>query len=174
MNILAGYPDRKRNRMKGYDYRSREFYFVTICTKNMWEYFGIVRNNVICLNNLGAVVAQQWMWLERQYSDISLDAWCIMPNHFHGIVGVGVELQDSVGGGRDRSRPVRTEGKSLSGYIGAFKTTSSKIIRRDFSPDFCWHRSFHDRIIRNESELNRIRQYIWDNPSKWHCNRNRP
>ena len=30
-----------------------------------------------------------------------------------------------------------------------------------------WQRSYHDRIVRNDEELNRIRKYIINNPSKW-------
>jgi len=30
-----------------------------------------------------------------------------------------------------------------------------------------WQRSFYDHIIRDEVDLNRIRQYIVDNPLKW-------
>jgi hypothetical protein len=32
---------------------------------------------------------------------------------------------------------------------------------------FQWHKSFYDRIIRNEKELYNIRNYIKNNPSKW-------
>ena len=30
-----------------------------------------------------------------------------------------------------------------------------------------WQRNYYERIIRNENELNNIRQYIDDNPQKW-------
>ncbi|MCK4980584.1 MAG: hypothetical protein KAS62_09315, partial [Candidatus Delongbacteria bacterium] len=33
--------------------------------------------------------------------------------------------------------------------------------------EFKWHRSFNDRIIRNEKELYYIRQYIRNNPKNW-------
>jgi len=35
-----------------------------------------------------------------------------------------------------------------------------------------WQRSFHDRIIRNEKELNKIRQYICNNPIQWDTDEN--
>ena len=37
-----------------------------------------------------------------------------------------------------------------------------------------WQRSYHDRIIRDEAELARVRQYILDNPLKWDEDRNNP
>lgn len=30
-----------------------------------------------------------------------------------------------------------------------------------------WQTRFYDHIIRNQKELNRIRQYIIENPKKW-------
>jgi hypothetical protein len=30
-----------------------------------------------------------------------------------------------------------------------------------------WQRNYYERIIRTDEELNRIRQYIADNPSNW-------
>jgi REP element-mobilizing transposase RayT len=30
-----------------------------------------------------------------------------------------------------------------------------------------WQRSYHDHIIRDESDLNRIRKYIRENPIQW-------
>jgi len=38
--------------------------------------------------------------------------------------------------------------------------------------DFQWQPRFYDHIIRNESELNRIRQYIINNSKKWNNDRN--
>jgi putative transposase len=35
-----------------------------------------------------------------------------------------------------------------------------------------WQRSYHDRIIRNETELNRIRTYVCSNPSNWDADEN--
>ena len=37
---------------------------------------------------------------------------------------------------------------------------------------FAWQARFHDRIIRNENELNRIRNYIIKNPEIWERDRN--
>ena len=30
-----------------------------------------------------------------------------------------------------------------------------------------WQRNYYERIIRDEDELNRVRTYIHDNPSRW-------
>lgn len=62
--------------------------------------------------------------------------------------------------------------KSLSQLIGAFKTTSSKMIHQNGLENFSWQRSFHDHIIRDKKSLNNIRQYIIKNPMKWETDKN--
>ncbi|MCH7677032.1 hypothetical protein IH879_19085 [candidate division KSB1 bacterium] len=44
-------------------------------------------------------------------------------------------------------------------------------------PDFpgkLWQRNYYDRIIRDEDELNRIREYIIHNPEKWDEDKDNP
>ncbi len=145
--------------MEGYDYSESNYYFVTICTANRKEYFGKIENNQMVLNYHGQIVDQQWQWLAKQYSYVKLDEYVIMSNHMHGIL----IIEDS-----DRSRPVPTHCiKSLSSLIGAFKTTSSKLIHQNRLSDFSWQRSFYDHIIRNDESLNKIREYIINNPINW-------
>ncbi len=142
---------KKRNRLEGYDYSQSNYYFVTICTDNRKEYFGKIEDNQMVLNYQGQIVEQQWQWLAKQYSYVKLDEYVVMSNHVHGIL----IIDDS-----DRSRPVPTHHiKSLSSLIGAFKTTSSKLIHQNGLSDFSWQRSFYDHIIRNDESLIKIRDY---------------
>ena len=62
--------------------------------------------------------------------------------------------------------------KSLSELIGAFKMTTSKKIHLSGPYDFSWQRSFYDHIVRTETELHRIREYIVKNPFNWFNDRN--
>ena len=65
--------------------------------------------------------------------------------------------------------------KSISTIIGSFKSIVTKTINQKYKSDnIIWQPRFYDRIIRNENELNRIRQYIIDNPYKWALDRNNP
>src|SRR5690606_3825836 len=68
----------------------------------------------------------------------------------------------------DRSRPVPTTVKSISGLMGAYKTTTSKLIRQAGLIDLAWQQYFHDHIIRHETAYRRIEQYIHNNPAFWH------
>jgi len=37
-----------------------------------------------------------------------------------------------------------------------------------------WQRNYYEHIVRNEDELNRIREYIAYNPLRWHLDRENP
>ncbi len=74
-----------------------------------------------------------------------------------------------VGNGRDRSLYVQKGRiKPLLQIIGAFKTTSSKLIHSAGFLPFQWQKSYYDRVIRDERELQNVRQYIRNNPLKKH------
>ncbi len=151
---------KSRNRLEGYNYSQSNYYYVTICTDNRKEQFGEIENNRMVFNCYGKIVNQQWQWLEKQYSYIKLDEYVLMPNHIHGVL----IINNSIRTGHDLSLH---KIKSLSSLIGAFKTTSSKLIHQKGLSDFTWQRSFHDHIIRNDKSLNNIREYIRNNPARW-------
>jgi REP element-mobilizing transposase RayT len=150
------YPQRKTIRLPGYDYASAGHYFVTIVTANRELLFKDERYRGIGDN--------AWRWLAEHRAYVEIDEYVVMPNHLHGIVIL-----------RTNARGDRTP-KSLSRLIGAFKTVSTKQLNelRGTPGEVLWQRSFHERIIRNERELNAIRQYIIDNPAKWDDDKNNP
>ncbi|MFC1721765.1 transposase [Patescibacteria group bacterium] len=161
--------------MPGYDYSLPGWYYVTICTKNRIECLGDVKNAIMILNRHGQIAEQQWLWLGQQYDYVNVDVFVVMSNHLHGVLNI---RDVPVWTGRDlsiRARDRDDDGakiKSLSELIGAFKTTSSKIIHQNGFIDFAWQRSFYDRIIADDNEYYRICQYIRDNPAKWWRDRN--
>jgi REP element-mobilizing transposase RayT len=160
-------PERKLNRLAGYDYSTPGSYFITICVKNRDSVFGEIKNSIMILNEFGKIIDQQWNWLFNQYDYIEKDEYIIMPNHFHGII----QIAGIVGNGRDRSlRQPNRKIKPIPELIGALKTTSSKLIHHAGFDNFQWQKSYHDRIIRNDDELNRVRIYIIDNPKNWKKN----
>ncbi len=57
--------------------------------------------------------------------------------------------------------------KPLDQLLGAYKTTTSKLIHLAGLPEFKWQRSYHDHIIRAEDSYDRIIAYIHSNPAKW-------
>jgi len=163
-------------RLRNWDYKSNGAYYVTICTKNRKDYFGNIVNGEMQLNKFGKIVNNQWIWL-RENVYVYLDEYVIMPNHFHGILFIDNSKQ-TVDAGHDLRLPSnmhiknnRGKIKSLSKLIGAFKMTSSKLIRLSGSNNFRWQPRFYDHIIHDENNLNRIRKYIQNNPTKWWTDR---
>jgi putative transposase len=65
--------------------------------------------------------------------------------------------------------PHGVESGSIGAIVGNFKSLVTRRVnnlRRTPGAKF-WQRGYYDRIVRNERELNAIRQYVWDNPRRW-------
>jgi REP element-mobilizing transposase RayT len=107
------------------------------------------------LNEFGIIVNNQLQWLENQYPYVLLHHYIVMPNHIHAIIEIDSMKTNSI------------KIKSLSELMGAFKTTSSKLIHLAGFPDFQWQRSFHDHIIKDEKSYLNISNYIETNPERW-------
>lgn len=73
-------------RLKGYDYSQPGAYFITICTHNRACLFGHIVNGAMVLNDVGKIVADEWMKSDEIRNEIELDEWVVMPNHMHAIV----------------------------------------------------------------------------------------
>ena len=161
-------------RLKDYDYSQNGAYFVTICAWSRECLFGDLVDGTMQLNEFGQVAADSWRWLSSHYSYVELDEWTVMPNHLHGIIVIHNHLGGSRTGG---SRTAPTEIiKPLGGLIGAFKTVSTKQINILRNNPGCplWQRDYYEHVIRNETELARIREYIVNNPSKWEFDKENP
>lgn len=159
--------ERQKNRLSTYNYALDGYYFITTCTKDREEIFGNIKNEKMYLNPYGEIIKQCWLDLPNHYENCILGEYIIMPDHFHGVVQMG--LSD-----RNGYKPFPTK-YGLSEIIRGFKTFSSKRIN-ELQKDllFRWQKSFYDRIIRNESELERIQAYIRQNPEKWEWEKTHP
>jgi len=150
---------RRSIRLRGYDYTQSGAYFVTISTYRYAHIFGTVAGDTMRINAYGQIVTEDWCWLADQYAFVELDACIVMPHHVHGIV----VISETEGG----SRTART--KSLGRLIGAFKTVSTKHVNewRETPGAALWHRNYYEHIIRNDADLDRVREYIAMNPARW-------
>lgn len=149
---------RRSIRLAGYDYTLNGAYFVTMVCNDRVTLFEDA--------SLRDLVDDAWLWLARQYPHVDLDEYIIMPNHIHGII---VFREAAGGGSRTAPTTQALPRKALGSVIGAFKTVSTKRINQllDTPGAVLWQRNYWERIIRNEDEMNRIRQYIIDNPARW-------
>lgn len=174
---------RRSIRLKEYDYLQAGAYFVTICTKDRECLLGEVVGGEVRMDKYGQAVVKCWEDLPVHYSHIKLDSFIIMPNHIHGIIvinNVGAGLKpalnksDKVITIRAGFKPAPTKQHGLPEIVRAFKTFSSRHINliRNNTGVPLWQRNYYEHIIRNEQELNKIREYIINNPSNWETDEN--
>ncbi len=173
---------RKNTRLTGYDYSSDGAYFVTLCVKNRECLFGEIEGTGIKpdrmkLNQYGRIAFDCWQKLPQHCSNCRLDEFIIMPNHVHGVIFV-MEFANAdnrpVGNRHACSLRIGRNHQQLPVIVGAYKSAVSKRIRRAGGFEFQWQKSYYDRIIRHDEELNRIREYVAGNPQGWERDRENP
>ncbi len=149
-------------RLKGWDYRRADDYFITICTKNHYCFFGHVMNGRVILNDLGAY-ARECMLNINKFSDSAKVAnHVIMPNHAHAIIKlVGNNKHQEA----NRFGPLLK--KSLSSVINHYKGRVTKFAKANKIQGWAWQPRFHDHIIRNFEDYQNCWNYIQNNPNQW-------
>jgi putative transposase len=165
---------RQSIRLKDYVYSQPGAYFLTICTKDRISLFGKAVDEKLRINNYGKIVLGFWNDLNHLYPNVKTDAFVVMPNHVHGIimieVGVGAihELPQ-----QKRNQKIKRRQMLIPKMVGRFKMKSSKLINAiRYTPNMSvWQRNYHEHIIRDVGSLNRIREYIKDNPLTWNLDR---
>ena len=171
---------RRSIRLPHHDYGGG-LYFVTICTHGRVLLFGDIVDGVMRPNTFGSIVWEEWMRTEEIRTEVVLDAFVVMPNHIHGIIGIvdGATITDGVGAhGR---APLRCgiacrRPKSLGAFVAGFKSAVTKRINtmRGTPSGKVWQRNYWERVLRDERELHIARRYVRDNPLRWHLDRCHP
>lgn len=184
-------PDKHRRqsvRLQGYDYSQVGMYFVTIVAQGRECLFGEITHNEMRLNGFGIIVRDEWLRTRELRPNIELDEFVVMPNHFHGIVVVNCRgtlhvpnIDNDAGKGTlQRDHTVEQFGKPTSNSIPTimrlFKSVTTKRINeaRNMSGQPVWQRNYYEHIIRDEESLNRIREYIANNPAQWESDSENP
>jgi REP element-mobilizing transposase RayT len=201
---------RRSIRLPGFDYTQPGGYFVTICTYMRQDLFGIVTDGEVFLTEAGRIAARHWLRIPSLFTEITLDAWVVMPNHLHGIVVMGTRRGEAfVGPGAGMAGsstpnasplpspacgtqtdsfgaivqgaslpnasplpPNRARGtttRSLAAAIQNYKSICARRINqlRNSPGKPVWQRNYYEHVIRGESELRRLREYILANPAQW-------
>jgi putative transposase len=193
MGFNPEFHHRRSIRLKDYDYSQKGACFVTICTGNRRCLFGNICDGKLSTNDAGKMIQQVWDQLPFYYNGINIDQFQIMPNHIHGII----VITDSVGAGPRacpdpgqpqgvvRSNPGQPQGvaptMSLPNAIHRFKTMTTKQYTDGVKqngwqpfPGKLWQRNYYEHVIRDDNELNRIREYIMTNPLNWNSDKYNP
>jgi len=133
------------------------------------------------------MVNKWWNKLSNKYDFVDLDQFIIMPNHIHGIIRLVGAIPCNRPPNYVNNRPHDCTGENvvsplritntyngLGQIISWFKRMSTNeyihnVNHADWPPfnHKLWQRNYYEHIIRNQSDLFRIRRYITQNPSNW-------
>jgi REP element-mobilizing transposase RayT len=177
-------------RLQTWNYANQGVYFITICTANRKCYFGKIEEEIVVLEDplekdqkysnqklniklqlseIGQFAAKEWIRTAEIRTDMNLylGEFVIMPNHIHGIIGIGenkynkeiLELEDKNNGFGPQS-------KNLSAIVRGFKSSITTFAKKNNIP-FKWQTRFHEHIIRDQKDYDNISNYIRNNPLWW-------
>ena len=88
---------------------------MTVRTYQRQALFGDVLNGVMKLNEYGNIVQEEWRRTAELRKNVILDEFVVMPNHFHGIIGL---IDAETGRGTSRRAPTEERfGKPVAGSL---------------------------------------------------------
>lgn len=170
---------RRSVRLRGFDYSQPGAYYVTICARDRICLFGHISEGRMHLNELGKVVQEEWLKTPTLRPSLQLDAFVVMPNHFHGILIFG-DKREPCGAGDATPPALPVFGKvmhrSLGAIVGAFKgavTTRARALYKNSALEV-WQKNYYEHVIDDQKDLDRIREYILENPSRWESDGENP
>ena len=156
--------------MKNWNYNSNAVYHITICVQDRHEMLGKVvgrdapgapsstenttNTPSIELSEYGKIVFDEIEETKSHYPDITVDNFIVMPNHIHILIRINRE-----DGAPRASRPTTA---LIPRIITVLKRKTNKAYGFNM-----WQDSYHDHIIRDEAEYQRIWQYVESNPERW-------
>ncbi|SHM45493.1 REP element-mobilizing transposase RayT [Cyclobacterium lianum] len=178
-------------RAQWWDYGWNAVYFITICTRNREHFFGEINDGKMILSSVGVIADILWYEIPNHSKFVELGDFVVMPNHIHGILILDKpdgknDIDDTVGIdtvvvetghalslqpqpqppfiGQNRFQNI---GKNtVSSIIGSYKSAVTKHANRMGFKNG-WQPRFHDHIIRDDAEYQRISDYIINNPANW-------
>ncbi|MDZ8183903.1 MAG: transposase [Nostoc sp. ChiSLP02] len=170
------------------NYAANGWYFITICTSDRTHFLGSVITGNVQLSKIGEIAQQFWAEIPNHFAYTYTDAYVVMPNHVHGIIAIdrpqNVEtLHCNVSTQRDTPCNIAQEqfmsdispkAGSLGAIVRSYKSAVTRWCGKNGFENFAWQERFYEHIIRADGSLDRIREYIINNPTKWENDKNNP
>jgi REP-associated tyrosine transposase len=159
-------------RLADWDYASRGWYFVTLCTQDRECSLGRATEGQIVLSNAGVIAESEIKSISSHYENVIIDRYVVMPNHVHAIVVIdGDHIYSPVGRIPEAVAHVcqqeTGQAPSLQNIVGNYKAGVSRICHARGISGFAWQARVHDHILRCNASVNAIRDYIDHNPENW-------
>jgi len=169
---------RQSIRLQNYDYQQAGLYFVTICSHEKETLFGDIVNGEVILSKIGQHVKLCWNEIPQHFPNAALDKFIIMPNHIHGIIEIHSVVENNVTPcvGAKNFSPTRIDGtsKTIGSIVRGFKIGVTKLARQNTDVHNIWQRNYYEHVIRNEASLQKMREYIFNNPAQWEMDQENP
>lgn len=177
-------------RAQWWDYGWNGAYFITICTANRKHYFGEIIDGTVHLSQVGVIADILWHEIPNHASFVKLGDFVVMPNHIHGILildkpdndlGITKQTAETMHASslhvsslpvskkttkNEQMAKISPKPNSVSTIIRSYKSAVTKHANR-LGLENGWQSRFHDHIIRNAEEYQRISDYIINNPVNW-------
>ncbi len=158
-------------------------YFVTICTKDREFYFGRIEDDEMHLSEIGRYADEQFRDVSSNYPYAIIPSYVVMPNHIHAIViiddhyDVCRDAIHRVSESEMQMEPTQDRGGITGCYNPMLYKSLGTVIRglkarvthyaNEKDLDFAWQSRFHDRIIRDQKDMNETASYVDNNVAKW-------
>ena len=151
---------------------------ITFCTKNREVYFGDVVDGRMELSEIGewtqTQIKQTASIRQNVYNHVApcRDTSNVSASNVSENNGPNNVSSDARGlaDARGASLQFGPQSGNLPSVIRGIKSAVTKYAIEHEIP-FAWQSRYHDHIIRNQLEMNRIADYIQNNPMKWELDR---
>lgn len=158
----------KTTRLQDWDYASPGAYFITLCTRGREHFFGDVVEGEMKRSVIGEVAHNHWVEIPIHFPHIKPDEFVVMPNYVHGILVIQYFVETRHVASLPTSNqfgPLRPG--SLSKIVQAYKASVTRWCNKNKQSAFAWQPRFYESILRDETNLKRVREYIAQNPIQW-------
>lgn len=171
------YKKHKQYRLYNFDYAQNGYYFITVVTKNREHFFGKITDQQMILSQAEEYLKSNILRfcvddsLQNPYHNnpyfinntgylIGITEWQILPNHIHLIIEKINQTEKAYTAIIGLNPLVKG---SVSSFVNHFKGNVKKWCNDNGLINFNWQSRFHDRVIRNNAEYDRIANYIQNN-----------
>ena len=175
------YKKHKQYRLYNFDYSQDGYYYITIVTKDREHFFGEIFNQKMNYSTIGEYVKENILkfyvdeavgnpyqnnlyFINNNPTLIGITEWSVLPNHIHLIIEI-INKQEKEYETITGLSPL-SKG-SVSSFANHFKGNVKKWCTENNFSDFKWQSRFHDRVIRDMAEYDRIAWYIQNNVLNW-------
>ena len=152
----------RRLRLRGWDYSTPGYYFITFCTQHRVEFMGSISEAKVVLNDAGEMMHGVLQESVKKFPTLHIDAMAMMPGHVHILFGLGV---------RTGEEPHQANIIDVMHWIKlVYVRRYGAGVRQGRFPRYrgqLWQDGFYDAISFSDKELESFRRYIAENPERW-------